>query len=372
MRRMNILHIDTERTWRGGEQQMCYLARGLLDRGHGAAVACRPGSECEERARELVLDVHPLSVHGDLDVLAARRLARLADLLGADILHAHTSRAHLHAVWAKRFSRRPLRCVVHRRVDFSIHKLPFRLSGLKYRRGVDRYIAVTAAVKDVMVRDGIASDRIVVIHSGTDLLRFRGVHRKPGLRQALGIPEDARVVGNVGFLVDHKDHANLLDAAADVLKEFPDAFFVIIGEGARRGRIEAKASALGIRDRLSLPGFRSDIPECLAEFDVFCLSSWGEGIGGVVLEAMAAGLPVVSTSAGGLAEVVKDGENGLLVPVRNSMALGGAIRRMLGDPESALRMAQAGRRTVERNFSVEQMVEKTVALYEQVLAEEPN
>ena len=365
--KISVLHLNTERTWRGGEQQMCYLARGLAERGHVSHVLCRPGSECERRAKEMGLPAHPVAIHGDLDIFTAWRIARLADRLAVDILHAHTSRAHLAAVWAKRLSRRPLRCVVHRRVDFSIHKLPFRLSGLKYRSGVDRYIAITHAVKGVMIGDGIPSDRISVIHSATDLSRFDGLPRAPGLRRELGIPENARVVGNVGFFVPHKDHLNLIEAAAIVCKQFPDAFFVIIGEGPLREQIERRASALGIRERLSLPGFRPDVPLCLREFDVFCFSSWGEGQGGAVLEAMAARLPVVTTSAGGLAEMVTDGENGILVPPRDSASLVDGICRLLRRPEEARRLADSGRRTVEREFTVDRMVEKTIALYEQTL-----
>ena len=361
---MKILHLDTERTWRGGEQQMCYLAQGLIDRGHDCDVVARPGSECEGRARELGLRVHPLKIGSDVAVLAARRIAKLADKLGAEIVHAHTSKAHLAAVMAKGFSRRLKKAVVHRRVDFSIHKLPLGLSGLKYRWGVDRYIAVTAAVKRVMIEDGIDGDLIEVIHSGTVVSRFTGTQRKPGLREELKVPAGARVVGNVGFLVDHKDHFNLLDAAAIVLKEFPDAFFVVVGEGELRPQIEEKARALGIQDRVNLAGFRSDVPQCLAEFEVFCLSSWGEGIGGVVLEAMAAGLPVATASAGGLDEVVKNGRNGLIVPTRDSRALAEAVCRHLRNPDAAQAMAREGHRTACEEFTVDRMVEKTISLYE--------
>ena len=361
---MRILHVDTERTWRGGEQQMCYLAQGLASHGHDCHVVVRPKSECETRARSLGLDVHPLAIRGDIAPLAARRLAKLADKLEADILHAHTSRAHLACVMAKGLSRRDLRTVVHRRVDFSIHKLPFGLSGLKYRRGVDHYIAVTAAVKDVMIRDGLDAEKITVIHSGTALSRFEEIESAPGLRGDLGIPNGARVVGNVGFLVGHKDHDNLLNAAAIVLKDFPDAFFVIIGEGELRTQLEAKAGALGISDRVSFPGFRSDVPQCLVEFEVFCLSSWGEGIGGVILEAMASHVPVVTTSAGGIAEVVQTGRNGILVPTRDPEALAEGITQMLGHPKEAQCMAAAGAETVRAGFTVENMVEKTLAVYE--------
>ena len=349
---------------------MCYLAAGLQKRGHEVHVLCRAGSPCMAKARGMGLNVHALRVRGDLDVMAGRRVAKLADRLGADILHAHTSRTHLTAAFAKRLSRRDPRCVVHRRVDFSIHKLPLGLSGLKYRRGVDRYIAITSAVRDVMIADGIPADRISVIHSSTDLRRFEGITRKPGLRSELGIPAGARVVGNVAALVGHKDHRNLIEAAAIVLREFPQVLFVILGEGPLRVALESQARSLGIQERVILPGFRGDIPECMAEFEVFCMSSWGEGMGSAALEAMAMCLPVVATRAGGLVEVVRDGANGLLAPARDSQALAAAICRMLADPPMARRLAQEGRHTVEREFSVERMVENTIRLYEEVLGDE--
>ena len=364
---MRILHLDTERTWRGGEQQMCYLARGLQEHGHKSIVLCRPESPCMERAQGMGLAVHPFTTRGDLDLPAARRLGRLADETGADILHAHTARTVIPAAASRFFAKRRARCVAHRRVDFTIHKMPLRLSGLKYRWGVDRFIAITQAVKDVMVKDGIPEEKISIVHSSTDLSRFEGIERKPGLRAELGVPEDALLVGNVAALVGHKGQAYFLDAAAEVLKESPNAFFIILGEGQLRGELEARAGDLGIEERLRMPGFREDVAHCMAEFDVFCMSSWGEGMGSVVLEAMAMRRPIVATRAGGLVEVIKDGENGLLAPPRDGKALAAAIGKMLADPALARRLAEAGRKTVEEEFTVERMVERTIAVYEELL-----
>jgi len=368
---LKTLHLNTERTWRGGEQQMCYLARGLIERGHSATVLCPPDSPCRERAESLGLPVLPFRTRGDLDLLAARRLARIVEETGADIVHSHTARTVAPAAACKLFTRRPVKCVAHRRVDFSIHKLPFGLSRLKYRWGVDRYIAVTGAVKEVMIADGIPADRIAVIHSTTDLTRFEGVGRRAGLRAELGVPEGARVVGTVGALVEHKDHATLLGAIPPVRNEHPDAFFLIVGEGPLRRSLEAHARRLGIAGCLAMPGFRPDVPQCLAEMEVFCLSSWGEGLAGAVLEALAMRLPVVATRAGGLPELIRDGENGLLVPVRDSAALARAISRLLSDPPLAGRLGEEGRRTVESGFTTDHMLEKTVALYEALLADVP-
>lgn len=364
---MRIIHLNTERTWRGGEQQMCYLAAGLQRRGHACIVACRPGSPCMEKARALGLPVEPLAMHPDTGILAGYRLARLAERVGAEILHAHTARTHLAAVWGKRFARRPLRVVVHRRVDFSIHKLPFRLSGLKYRRGVDCYVAITEAVRRIMIGDGIPAGKIRVIHSSTDLSRFEGVVRRPGLRAELGVPEGAPLIGALGALVGHKAHRDLLDAVATLRAEFPDLYLLIVGEGVLRGALEAQARALGIADRVRLPGFRPDVPQCLAELEVFVMSSREEGQGGSALEAMAMRRPVVATAAGGLVEVVRDGENGLLVPPATPSALAGAIARLLRDAPLARRLAEAGRRTVESEFTSDRMVERTITLYESLL-----
>ncbi len=117
-----------------------------------------------------------------------------------------------------------------------------------------------------------------------------------------------------------------------------------------------------------MPGFRTDISDCLGEFEVFCMPSQAEGLGSAALEAMAARLPVVTTNAGGLAEVFKDGQNGLVVPPRNPERMAEAICQMLRDPTAAKRMAEAGRRTVEGEYATDRMVERTLALYEELLA----
>lgn len=365
---MVTVHVNTERTWRGGERQMCTLARGLQARGHAAHVVCRPDSLCEAGAKRMGLPTYPIRALCDVDAAAAWKLARLLNRLGAEIVHAHTSRTHLICAIAARLARRRPACIVHRRVDFSIHKMPLRLSGLKYRWGVDRYIAVTAAVRDVMVRDGIPREKISVIHSSVDLSRFENVERKPGLRAEWGVPQNAPLVGTAGALVGHKAHSDLLDAAARVLREKPETHFVILGEGPLRPALEAHARALRIQDRVHMPGERSDIPSCLAEFDVFCMSSRMEGLGGAALEAMAMRRPVASTDAGGLAEVARDGQNALVAPAADSAALANCILRLLNDRALAARLVEAGRRTVEAEFAADMMVDKTLALYGELLA----
>ena len=160
------LHINTERTWRGGERQTLLLATGLRDRGHVAEIVCPPGAPLGERARAEGLTTHEFSLRGELNLRAIARLRRLYRRRDADIVQMHTSHAHTLGVLA-RFGRRRPRTIVARRVDYSIHRSGTPgFTRLKYGHGVDRYIAISEAIGEVLVSDGIDRDRISVVHSG--------------------------------------------------------------------------------------------------------------------------------------------------------------------------------------------------------------
>lgn len=347
---------------------MCSLALGLKKLGHESVILCRPESPCLERAHDMGLAVRPWVVRGDLDFLAARRLARIADEMGAEIIHAHSARTLIPAASSKFFAYRQVRTVAHRRVDFSIHKLPLRISGFKYRWGIDRFIAITNAVREIMVADGIPARKISVVYSSTDLTRFEGVRRNPRLRAEFGIPEDALLIGNVAALVGHKGQEYFVAAAAEVLKRHAHVCFVIFGEGPLRASLEAQVRRLGIGDRFLMPGFREDILECILELDFFCMSSWGEGMGSVVLEALALRRPTVVTTAGGLPEIIEHMHNGLLVPPRDAPALADALSQLLDDSQLAQELAFAGRKTVETKFTADKMTADTLAVYNELLA----
>ena len=367
-RHMRILHLNTERTWRGGEQQMCSLVLGLQKLGHQCVILCRPDAPCIQRARAMSLNALPWRTRGDLDFLAARKLARIADETAADIIHAHTARTLIPAASCRFFTRRPLCTVAHRRVDFSIHKLPLRLSGLKYRWGIDRFIAITRAVRDIMIADGIPARKISVVYSSADLSRFPSVRRDPALRAELGVPDNAPLIGNVAALVGHKGQKYFVAAAAEVLKRHPRARFVIFGEGPLRAELEAQVRSLGLGDRFLMPGFRENILAAILELDLFCMSSSAEGMGSVVLEALALERPVVVTTAGGLPEIIQDRHNGLLVPPRDPQSLADALSQLLEDPPLAHRLAAAGKETVTAGFAAEKMTADTLAVYSELLA----
>ena len=366
----SVLHVNDARTWRGGEQQTLYLARGMAGRGLRAELVCRPGSALADRARESGLVVHEVRMRSELDLSAALRIARLARRGAFNILHAHTAHAHALILLARRVFRARCRLVVHRRIEFPVGRHTLGLGRLKYGSGVDAYVAISNGVKESLVAAGIAPWGIFPVRSCTDPERFAAAEPTAELRRELCIPEDAYVVGNVGYLVGHKDHANLLRAAVIARESLPNLWVVIVGPGPLREELLKLAEELGMSERVVLTGFRSDIPQLLLMFDVFALSSSEEGICSSVLDAMAAGCPVVGTDAAGVREAVLDGRTGILVPVRDSGALARAIVRTACEPAEVGRMAEAAVQRVRDLFTVEALTDGTLDVYGRVLADE--
>ena len=168
---MKILHLNTERTWRGGEQQTLYLLQGLSQRGIYCDLICQPDSLMAHRAEMAGLNIIPVAMHGEVDLLAARRIRSSMRNADYDLIQSHTSHAHTLAFTATLGLK--VKRLVTRRVDFSIFRHSFlHLSGIKYRFMADYYIAISQKIKDILVADGVAADRIFVIHSGVDPQRF--------------------------------------------------------------------------------------------------------------------------------------------------------------------------------------------------------
>ena len=353
---MRIVHADSARTWRGGQNQVLLTARGMAARGHEIWLACQSDAPLESRARAAGVAVRPMAFHGDFSPGALVALARLVRETRPDIVHLHDP--HAVSVGLAVSSLAPgFRKIASRRVDF-----PLRgpLSRWKYG-ACRRVIAVSRAIAGQLERDGVPADRIRLV--------YEGVPDRPtpggGLRalEELGVPRGARVVGNVAALTGHKDHATLIEAAGLVRRRMPDVWFVVVGEGELRGELERQARALEVHDRLVFAGFRDDVDRLLAAFTVFCLSSHMEGLGTSLLDAMVLGRPIVATAAGGIPEAVEDGVTGRVVPPRDPAALADALVDVLADEVRLRAMGAAGRRRYEERFTADRMVEETLAVY---------
>lgn len=359
---MRIVHVNTEPTWRGGESQVFNLMRGLMSRGHQVEAVALPGGALLARCEETSIPATPIPMRGDLDLRAALRLAKHLKAHPPDIVNAQTARAHTLALLAAHFGA-PGRLVVTRRLDFPIRRDPATL--WKYRsRRVARYIAVAGIIRDILTGAGVRADRVNVVNSSIDLGIFgpSAAHRAAA-RAELGIPPDAKVIGNVAALAWHKGQTDLLGAMPRLEAAVPGVWCVIVGGGEEREALEKQAAALPGRARIVLTGMRKDVPRLLNAFDVFCMPSHYEGFCNSVLEALATGIPVVATRAGGLPEIVEDGTTGLLVPAKDPSALAAGLLRVLSDGALARRLSEQGLKTAQARFGVDLMVEKTIAVY---------
>ncbi|RPJ78609.1 MAG: glycosyltransferase family 1 protein, partial [Acidobacteria bacterium] len=254
--------------------------------------------------------------------------------------------------------------VAARRVDFHLKANSF--SRWKYRQ-VDCFICASNAIRTMLVEDGIQSERAVTVHEGVDVERVASVPAAP-VHEAYWFPPGAPVVGNIAALVPHKGQRYLVDAAATVVREMPRARFLVLGEGELRHELGEQIERLRLSQHVLLGGFRADVLGLLKSFDLFVMSSVTEGLGTSLLDAMAAGRPVVATRAGGIPEVVDEGVTGLLVPPRDAGALADAILSLLRDDNLRRRMGDAGLARVRERFTVRRMVAETVAVYERLLA----
>ena len=363
---MKVLHINTERTWRGGEQQTLNLLLGLKERGITGHLVCQAGSPMAKRAIRAGIKVFPIVMRGEIDLAAGFRIRKLINKTNYSVIHSHTSHAHSLAFLASIGT--AVTRLVTRRVDFSIYRRSFlKLNGLKYRFMADYFIAISHKIKKVLVTDGIPDHRIFVVHSGIDPQRFMpagGDH----LRTEFDIKQHQNIVINVAHLAGHKGQKYLVQAIPYVLEKIPDTKFFIVGQGELMVELKEMASRLGLERELIFTGFRNDVASFYQIADLYVMSSVQEGLGTAVLDALALAKPVVATRAGGLPEIIQDGVTGRLVAPADSEALADGIVEMLTRKDAAQAMADEGQAMVQNRFSIDAMVEQNLEVYQKVSA----
>jgi glycosyltransferase involved in cell wall biosynthesis len=360
---MFSLHIDTARTWRGGQNQALLTVLGLRARGHRTVLVAHPDGELARRASE-GHDLIRLAPAHEMDFAAAFRLARVLRELEPDVIHAHDPHAVSMASMALSTlsdRRHPL-LIIARRVDFHLKRNAF--SRWKYKQ-VDAAICSSNAIRAMVVEDGIDDECAFTVYEGVQVDRI-GALPVTDVHKELWLTPGAPVVGNIAALVPHKGQRYLIDAAPTVVRAMPDTQILIFGEGELRPALLRQIKHLGLEHHVRLVGFRPDILSLLKGLDIFVMSSITEGLGTSILDAMAASKAVVATTSGGIPEVVEDGVTGVLVPPQNAPALAEAILRLLKDAPLRRRMGEAGLARVRGQFNVDRMVDETLAVYERV------
>jgi len=378
-----VLHPIT-RLIIGGAQENTMLTAQLLDKAQwDVEIVAGPqtGSEgslieaVQERGISLILEptmvreLNPIK-----DLLALIRLTQIMRRGRYTIVHTHSSKAGILGRWAAKLAGVPI--IVHTVHGWAHHERQHPLLRAYYillekltLPITDQMIAVTSKDIDKGLRDGIGqSANYLIIRSGIELERF-GHPQVPreATRAAWGIPQEATVVGSVTRLSPQKAPLDFVQAAALVARDYPDTYFVMVGDGPLRQEVEALATQLGIADRLVLTGLRRDVPELLAAFDLFALSSLWEGLPRVLPQAMATSLPIVATACDGSAEAIEEGVNGFLVPPGEPAVLAQRLCQIIAQPRLAQQMGAAGYARVQE-FSDRGMVNAIANLYTKLLA----
>jgi len=369
-----VIHLTKMTGAAGSEGHLLTLLPGLRAQGVDARLwmLVEPGNPVQayvDRIQARGVPVERMVIRRHLDPGLWQRLTAHLRRAGPDLVHTHLIHADLYGIPAAR--RAGVRGVVSSRHndDRFRHWLPFRVLSRWLWRQADAGIAISEAIRRFTIAvEGVSPDKIHTIHYGLDPASVQAPpDARARLRAGLGLPPGALLAGSVCRLIAQKGLDNALDAFGQVAAEFPAAHYVIAGDGPLRAALEAQAARLGLADRVHFLGWRADASAVLAALDVLLAPSRWEGFGLVFLEAMALDVPVISTRVSAIPEVVADGETGWLVPPGDPAAIAGALRAALSDPDERRRRGEAGRARLESQFTVDAMVQRTLAVYRGVL-----
>jgi glycosyltransferase involved in cell wall biosynthesis len=356
---VKILHVETGRHFLGGPQQVAYLINALRERGHDNTLICPPDSGIDGVARMAGIRVQNLFCAGDLDLPFAYRLSQYFKDEKPDIVHCHSRRgADLLGGLAASYADIP--AVVSRRVDNTEMRL---MATLRYRP-FRKIIAISEAIAAVLRQHDVDEGRIAVIRSAVDSDAFAALPDHSKFRKEFGIDDGVLTIATAGQLIPRKGHRYLLQAVADLVHSHPPFRVVVFGEGYLNNQLRAQAASLGLGGVVQFAGFRDDLDDFIACFDLLVHPASAEGLGVAVLKAAAAGLPVVGFNAGGLNEAVEHGKTGLLVEAEDIDALRGAIATLIDDEPMRRQMGAAGKERMRQSFSIAAMADQHVALYE--------
>ncbi len=359
---MKILHVEAGRHLYGGARQVLYLLEGLEGRGIQTLLVCPAGSALAEAARTKVSRLYAVPMGGELDLKLVLRLRRIMRREKPDLVHLHSRRgADLLGGIAARLVGVP--CVLTRRVDNP--ERPW-LVRRKYRL-FDRVITISEGIRRVLLAEGVPDEQITCVRSAVNPAPY--VHRcsRTWFCKEFNVEPEQLVAGMIAQFIPRKGHRILLDALPPVLDRHPELVVLLFGRGPLEDEILGEIQHRGLAGQVRIAGFRDDLHRVLPCLDLLVHPAMMEGLGVSLLQAAAAGTPIVASRAGGMPEAVLDGESGLLVPPGDTPALGEAIERLLGDSQLRRRMGERGRQLVTEQFSVDAMVEGNLAVYQAVI-----
>lgn len=378
-KKIKVLHIHTRAIIGGSGTNTLLSMAGLPKDRFEAVLACGSEGALPEEARKKGLRVIIIphlknEINPSNDFLALREIISLLKSEDFAIVHTHNSKAGILGRLAARWCRVPV--IVH-----TMHSCVFRYPNLnffqrsffyiieKWTAGfTDKIIAISPTLETIFIESGIAPpEKIATIYSGIGLESFRVATDLVQKKRSLGIAEGELVVGTVSRLAEGKGHKYIIQAIPLIVAQVPHVKFVFVGDGPARFELEDLADQLRVRDKIIFTGERNDVPELLQAFDIFCLVSLYEGMGRVILEAQAAGKPVVATKIGGIPDIVLENKTAFLIKPKDSTGLADNLIRLLKDEKLRTEMSQAARGFIDYHFSLQKMVEDIMRVYNELL-----
>lgn len=354
---MNILYVESSRSWGGQEYRTCLEINWLNAHGHQAWLICNPDSQVHSKASELGTRVVAMPLINRVDPLCSLRLWKFCRQNRIDLLKTYSSKDHwiclplfLCGIPLSR-----ARCITD--------PIGSRSRAFVFKHGSSQIVADASVIKCELVQEhGIDPAKIEVIGSAVDLERFKPPRDRTRFRREIGVGDEAPLIGNVGMIRPDKGQLELVKSVPLILEKRPDARFVIVGQGTgilKRGiNVRNAIDRAGLADKIIMAGYRWDTPDVYAACDMIVIASLRTEASPIVLrEAFASGRPVIATKVGDIPEIIRDRENGLLIEPGNTQALASAVLELISDPDLAAQCAANGLRYATENFSFDKMME---------------
>jgi glycosyltransferase involved in cell wall biosynthesis len=353
---VNILYVESSRSWGGQEYRTCLEINWLNAHGHQAWLVCNPGSQVQSRASELGTRLVTMALRSRVNPLYSWRLWRFCRRNQINLLKTYSSKDHWLCL-PLYFCGIPLsraRCITD----------PIESKGraFVFKHGCSNIVADASVIKRELVqKHGVDPEKIEVIGSAVDLEKFRPPRDRMKFRREIGVAADTPLIGNIGMIRPDKGQLILVEAASLVLARCSDARFVIVGQGTgllRRGiNVRNAINRAGLADKIFMVGYRWDTPDVYAACDMVVIASLRTEASPIVLrEAFASGRPVIATKVGDIPEIIEHRQNGVLIEPGDSRALAAAILEFICDPKLAAHCAANGLRYATEHFSFDQMM----------------
>jgi glycosyltransferase involved in cell wall biosynthesis len=369
---MKILYVIDNLEFGGGERGFLQIIKGLDKDKYTIHTASKPDGEFGKKLVEMGIHLEPVNMGNRFNLFTILKLARIIRKESVNIVHSQGARADFFTRLAVKFTRRSnlvstIQMPVERYDVSILRKKIYRMFDRFSERCVDRFIVVSESLKKTLIDDHrIPLNKVIKIYNGVELDAYKPdvfCQASSEIRKKLRIKNEIFVIGAIGRMVWQKGFEYLIEAASNVIKEYPEARFLIVGEGPLKGKLKVKSEKLRVENKVIFTGFQTDIKEILSAIDILVIPSLLEGFPMITLEAMAMAKPIIATNIDGITEQITDGINGILIPPKDPSAMAQAIITLINNREKAKAMGLAARKKVEQEFSVEKMIKDTEKVY---------